>query len=118
MPKHKLSLDSLEVESFAPDPNGQGLGTVHGYVYTRDTNWQCASCAETCNLYDYCTNGDYTCASCRNCPSANGTCGGTTCAGTCNACTDGYTCINTCGAYSCICSVFCNSIDVCETEAC
>lgn len=114
MAKHKLSLESLQVESFdtmaAPR---SGHGTVYANDAT-DTVW-CASCGQTCNAFgQVCTyNQAYTC----NCQTNNDcTTQAVSCQGTCEPCTGGYTCINTCGAYSCACSAFCNTIDVCETS--
>jgi hypothetical protein len=113
MGKHKLSLDSLQVETFDTVAGARPpKGTVYGNDYT-DTIW-CATCGQTCNAFDQvCTfNQAYTCG----CPT-NAGCftDAVSCQGTCDPCTDGYTCVNTCGAHTCICSAFCNTIDVCET---
>jgi len=59
--KLRLSLDSLEVESFAAIPEGNRHGTVAGYGTNND------SCApESCDpsLYETCTYCGGTCVGC------------------------------------------------------
>lgn len=113
MARHKLSLDSLQVETFETVSARPGGGTV----FAREaTETYCVTCDQTCNLfYQVCTQNQAAtcggfCLTDRDCATV-----AVSCQGTCDPCTDGYTCVNSCGAHSCICSAFCNTIDVCET---
>jgi hypothetical protein len=114
MAKHKLSLDSLQVETFDPIA---GARPGNGTVFANDASdlSECLTCGSTCNVFDQvCTLNQA--LTCHFCPT-NDNCAtqAVSCRGTCDPCTAGYTCVNSCGAHSCVCSAFCNSIDVCET---
>jgi hypothetical protein len=75
MQKLRLSLETLQVESFHPDGAAGARGTVPGYSATQYAD---ESCFQSCN--GSCSDG-----------------------GTCNTCASCYgTCANTCGA-SCGC---------------
>lgn len=83
MPKKKLSLDDLEVESFqtTPDAAEPAKGTVFGFAETEDTLCVNSTCGYTC-----------TCATCV--ATCAWTCGHTssqTCAASCMTC--GSTCL-------------------------
>lgn len=80
MKKLALSLDALEVQSFATADSAPGRGTVHG---------------EQCTCLTVCTcPGCNTCGTCEATCSCN-TCG--TCEATCRYQTCGPTCWETCG---------------------
>lgn len=78
MRKLKLSLDTLQVESFAATGNEPARGTVPGHAFTEYAD---ESCFESCNG---------TCPA-NGCGSGYASCYGS-CYGTCGA-----TCYNTCG---------------------
>jgi hypothetical protein len=88
MRKLALSLDALEVQSFATADSAPGRGTVHGEQCTCPTACTCPGC-NTC---------DQTCPeTCWNtCDDAS--CGASWCRVTC-----GETCGNTCYTGFCIC---------------
>jgi len=79
MPKLKLTLENLDVESFDVDvPGLPEDGTVHG----RESNMP-ASCAPECSADTYCAAGlcetiDRTCGSCHD-PHQYSQCGGASC---------------------------------------
>ena len=84
MQKLKLSLDSLQVESFHAEGARGARGTVAGHGYTEYAD---ESCFGTCNAD--CTRW--------------GTCDGT-CAGSCNG-----SCANTCGGSTCVITCVCSA---------
>lgn len=85
MKKLKLDVESLAVESFAPDASAADAGTVRAYLTAYyefcepgDTWQQSCTCEPTCNAQ-----------TCFNCPGGGtnatncGTCAGAACTGTC-----------------------------------
>jgi hypothetical protein len=89
MPKFKLRLEDLQIDSFTTTQVRREKGTVYGEQCTCHTACTCPGCP-TC---DASCNG-----SCD--ASCNGTCGGASCGYSCDySC--GGTCDYTCGGYSC-----------------
>lgn len=85
MRKLKLEIESLAVESFAPDASANDAGTVRAYLTAyyelcqdTDTWQQSCTCEPTCNAQ--------TCYQCPTgtCATGCGTCKGAACTGTCN----------------------------------
>lgn len=91
MEKRKLSLDMLQVESFATDAQGDGRGTVEGHQISEPfvcyTNEFCGcndgvsniSCRATCYAGSGCGGGSghFSCNPAQSCNPAD-TCGGCT----------------------------------------
>ncbi|HEX6368108.1 MAG TPA: hypothetical protein VF006_04185 [Longimicrobium sp.] len=87
MPKLKLHLEDLSVESFDTTRPAKAKGTVFGEQCTCYTQCTCPGCP-TCANYNTC---DATCPNTCDDYSCAGSCGGSCAGGSCG-CTEDYTC--------------------------
>lgn len=101
IPKLRLELDALHVESFDTDAAASGLGTVHG---------QQMRTLAPCNTFERCASFDGPC---------NGT-NGYSCAGNCFQTyeTDCLTCAGTCTEPTCRNDIVCRNPTIWPPETC